>query len=232
MLTAPSILDIFFSVEDTFEAPVLIQSKSSFYVKQEALKNCQIQDRRLLVSDGSIKCLGLQIRPFRSKTGSSEQANCPPQGYNLVVAPHDPNGSMTDQICLLWKRLENHERVNGIKSEVPNRTLPLFSKLKSQPSSSTQKKTVARKKLCLSSPLHGAQCKIIFPVVAKDSYIHAKRSKSDSCSENSTSTLSTAAAQKANSSREAACSAGHSSAIPYDLVIFWNVIRQWLFLMY
>ena len=199
MLTTPSILDIFFSVEDTFEATVLIQSKSSFYVywvKQEALKYCQIQDRRPLVSDGSIKCLGLQIRPFCSKTGSSEQANCPPQGYNLVVAPHDPNGSMTDQICLLWKRLENHERVNGIKSEVPKCTLPLFSKLKSQPSSSTQKKTVARKKLCLSSPLHGAQCKIIFPVVAKDSYIHAKRSKSDSCSENSTSTPSTTAAQK------------------------------------
>ena len=37
---------IFFSVEDTFEATVLLQAKPSSYadwVKQDALKNCQIQ---------------------------------------------------------------------------------------------------------------------------------------------------------------------------------------------
>ena len=43
---SPSLLNIFFSVEDTFEATVLLQAKSSSYVnwvKQEALENCQIQ---------------------------------------------------------------------------------------------------------------------------------------------------------------------------------------------
>ena len=42
----PSLLNIFFSVEDTFESTVLLQAKLSSYVgwvKQEALKNCQIQ---------------------------------------------------------------------------------------------------------------------------------------------------------------------------------------------
>ena len=42
----PSPLNIFFSVEDTFEATVLLQAKPSScvdWMKREALKNCQIQ---------------------------------------------------------------------------------------------------------------------------------------------------------------------------------------------
>ena len=106
------------------------------------------------------------------------------------------------------------------KSDVTNYILPLFSKLKSQSSSSTQKKALARKRPCLSSQQHGTQCKFVFPVVVRDSYILAKRSKSDSCSENSTSISSTTAARKANSSSNASCYADHSLAIPYDFCNF------------
>ena len=46
----PSLFNIFFSVEDTLEATVLLQAKLNSYVgwvKQEALKNYQIQGGHL-----------------------------------------------------------------------------------------------------------------------------------------------------------------------------------------
>ena len=99
-----------------------------------------------IVSDGSIKCLGLQIQPLNSITGSSEQAKCSPLVYNAVLVPHDSSRNMTDQICLLWEGLENHESVNGINSNAPIHILPLVSKLKSQFSSSFAKEGSGKKK--------------------------------------------------------------------------------------
>ena len=94
-----------------------------------------------------------------------------------------------------------------------------------------QKKAVERKRHYLSSPQHRTQCKIAFAVVAKDSYIPAKRSNSDSCSENSISISSTTAAQKANSSSNVSCSADHSSVIPYDIGNFFECYMTLVFLL-
>ena len=58
----PSCLNIFFSVEDTFEATVLLQAKPSSYVdwvKQDALKIARFKVVFFLVNDGSIKCFGI-----------------------------------------------------------------------------------------------------------------------------------------------------------------------------
>ena len=67
------------------------------------------------------------------------------------------------------ERLENQENVYATRSDTPNNILPLFSKLESQSSPSIQKEAMARKRSRLFSPQHGTQCKIAFPVVAKDS---------------------------------------------------------------
>ena len=143
--------------------------------------------------------LDSQIKSFYSNNGSSEQAKCSHKVYNSVVVPPNPTGNMTNKIFLLWKRLDFDESVNGTKFDAPNHILPLFSNLKLQSSSSMQKKAVAGKRSYLSSPQYGTQCKIAFSVVAKDSYISAKRSNSDSCSENSISIPSTTATPNANS---------------------------------
>ena len=121
--------------------------------------------------------------------------------------------------------------MNGTKFDAPDHILPLSSKLKIQSSSSMQKKAVARKRCYLSSPQYGTQCKIAFPVVAKDSYIPAKRSNSDFCSENSISVPSTTAAQKTNSSSNASCAANHSSAIPSDIGHLFECNMTMVFLL-
>ena len=64
--------------------------------------------------------------------------------------------------------------------------------------------------------------------MAKDSYIPAN---SDSCSENSISIPSTTAAQKANSSSNASCSANHSSAIQSDIGNFLECNMTLVFLL-
>ena len=105
--TKSSLLDIFFSVEDTFQATVLLHAKSYTYVdwvEQEALKTCQTHRWSPFSSVMALSSvLRLQIKSFYSKTGSGAHAKCQHKVYNSVVAPRHPTGAISDQICLLWK---------------------------------------------------------------------------------------------------------------------------------
>ena len=56
-----------------------------------------------------LNVLQLEIKSFYSKTGSSEHVKCPHKEYDANAAQPYPSGNITDQICLLWKRLENQE---------------------------------------------------------------------------------------------------------------------------
>ena len=219
--TKSSLLDIFFSVEDTFQATVLLQAKSNSYVdwvKQEALKNCQTHRWSPFLSVMALSSvLALEIKSFYSKTGSGAHAKSYHKVYNSVATTRSPTGTIGDQIFLLWQRLENQENVSGTKSFTPNHVLPLFPKCRSQSLPSVQKKTMARKRPCLSSPQHGTQYRIAFPVVAKDNDISAKRIRLDSCLGHSTSVPPSTDAQKATSSSNVACPADHSSTSPYDI---------------
>ena len=117
------------------------------------------------------------IRSFYSNNGS-KWSNVV---YSSDVAPRNPTEIDSNQIFLLWKRLENLESEHSTKSNIPNHVLPLSFKSKRQPPTSMQNRIIARKRTFLSSSPTGTQFKIAFPAVARDIDIPEKRMKLNSC---------------------------------------------------